>query len=49
MLRSNSKTLGNHVVSFGEKKRKAAVGRVCRKGKLGLLGLGLNKSETKLA
>ena len=34
MLRSNSKSLGNHVVSLEEKKRKAAVGRICRKGRL---------------
>jgi len=33
MLRSNSKRLGNHVVSpEEEKERKAAVGRICRKG-----------------
>jgi len=32
MLRSNSKSLGNHVVSPEEEKRKAAVGRICRKG-----------------
>ena len=35
MLRSNSKSVGNlnHVVSPEEKKRKAAVGRICRKGR----------------
>jgi len=31
MLRSNSKSLGNHVVSPEKEKRKAAVGRICRK------------------
>ena len=33
MLRSNSKSLGNpfHIVSPEEEKRKAAVGRICRK------------------
>jgi len=31
MLRSNSKSLGNHVVSPEEEKEKAAVGRICRK------------------
>jgi len=31
MLRSNSKSLGNHVVSPEEKKRKAAVGRIAEK------------------
>ena len=30
-VRSNSKSLGNHVVSPGRWKRKAAVGRICRK------------------
>ena len=33
MLRSDSKSLGNHVVSPEEKKTKAAVGRICRKGR----------------
>jgi len=34
MLRSNSKSLGNHVVSpEEEEKRNAAVGRICRKGR----------------
>jgi len=33
MLRSNSKSLGNHVVSPEKEKRKAAVGRICRKGR----------------
>ena len=33
MLRSNSKSLGNHVVSPEEEKRNAAVGRICRKGR----------------
>jgi len=30
-VRSNSKSLGNHGVSSEEEKRKAAVGRICRK------------------
>jgi len=33
MLRSNSKSLGNPVVSPEEEKEKAAVGRICRKGR----------------
>jgi len=33
MLRSNSKSLGNHVISLEQVKRKAAVGRICRKGR----------------
>jgi len=33
MLRSNSKSLGNHAVSPEEEERKAAVGRICRKGR----------------
>jgi len=33
MLRSNSKSPGNHVVSLEQVKRKAAVGRICRKGR----------------
>jgi len=33
MLKSNSKSLADHVVSPEEKKRKAAVGRICRKGR----------------
>ena len=32
MLRSNSKSLGNYVVSPEKEKGKAAVGRICRKG-----------------
>jgi len=32
MLRSNSKSLGNHVVS-PEEEKKAAVGTICRKGR----------------
>ena len=34
MLRSNSKSLENHVVSPEEETRKAAVGRICTKGRL---------------
>jgi len=33
MLRSNSKQWGIHVVSFEEEKGRAAVGRICRKGR----------------
>ena len=33
MLRSNSKSLGNHVVSPEEEKGGAAVGKICRKGR----------------
>jgi len=33
MLRSNSKSRGNHVVSPEEEKRKAAVERIYRKGR----------------
>jgi len=34
MISSNSKSLGNHVVSPEEEKEKAAVGIICRKGRL---------------
>jgi len=34
MLRSNSKSLGNHIVSPEEEKGKAAVGRIFQKRKV---------------
>ena len=36
-VRSNSKSLGNRVVSSEEEKRKAAVGRICRKRRAGVV------------
>jgi len=40
MLRSNSKSPGNRVFSPEEQKRKYAVGRICRKGRVYLLQHG---------
>jgi len=33
MLRNNSKVRGIHVVDIEEEKRRAVVGRICRKGR----------------
>ena len=48
MLRSNSKSLMNHVVSPEEKKRNAAEGRICSGVAMGCPGCAMHKDPRGL-